>query len=92
MPNPSLADHSDSVVGLVARLLEEHEVDEEDRSQEDGLHPHVQVDGEGHPEVVRVRPALAQQPRPLLGDDADLRAVVSRRYHLQQYIYCLLMR
>ena len=40
------SEHSDSVLLLVALLLEEHEVDEEHGADQRRLHPHVQIHGE----------------------------------------------
>ncbi len=78
-------EHSDLVVLLVSLLLVEHEVDEEERAEQRGLHAHVQVHGEADAEVVRVRERLAQHARPLLRYLADLSRAIWQK---QILMYC----
>jgi len=50
----SVLEHARTVLFLVARLLKEHEVDEETRAHEHRLDIHIKIHGEADPEVVRV--------------------------------------
>jgi hypothetical protein len=60
---------------LVSCLFKEHEVNEKNGTEQDGLGLHIQVLREGDTKVVRVGKSFASQARPLLADLADLGAV-----------------
>ena len=76
MNKKHLAHHARRIFLLVVFLLEKHEVNEEDSSQEGSLDFDVQVDGEGQAEVVRISEGFLDEAGPLLGDHAHLTAAV----------------
>ena len=76
-----LVKHSGPILLLVAGLFEVVVVDQEARAEQDGLHPHVKVNGKADAKDVGVGEGFLEQARPLL---ADLSNLQGGRKHFKQ--------